>query len=614
MLIFALFACKTDLPLALVETDRSGHWLDRPFPHDELLVDGFVDWSVLPDAPSDLGTTLVGGWSGQASETVTGFSHQPAVYFRFSETFDVTAADVHIQDSSGADVAIEWSWVEDPAGDPWLAENLLVLIPEPTSPLASGERYTAWVSGEVALPAEGYALPDGVPEDAAVGTAFTVQNSLGQIVALKDATDAVIDANPDFLVSAEWKEVVELTYIQGETPSGKEATVGTVTYADETQSVTHLYPVEGQEDKVVDLGEDWPFLVLEGRITTVAWQGLEDQPYSNPGVGLLNDFSRRGDGWIQFEDGQLQNDWEPEEMRVTVLIPRDADGAMPVLTWDHGTGGSAYNIVSRISTGDDPLPFAEALSGAVVVSRDQPLYGQRYPLIDDGFGASIGFYNIGNLPCFRDNQRQATVDHRVLQRFVEAELGELVDVDIARVGAGGHSLGSVTAHGGLAASQGDGAVGGLMSGTGGYLTYYILETGLLGTGNDVVTQIAPLVGLSEEQLASAAPHELIAALVGLPEEAWPGMDRTHPVMQLFQSIMDPSDPIMLAQDIPVPDTIVYGVDDWQVPNITTDWLAEVHPDATVEICDKGDQDYDGHYCTFREQAGLDSVEGFVSGL
>ena len=614
MLLFALLACKTDLPLALVEADRSGHWLDRPFPHDELLVDGFVDWTVLPDAPTDLGTTMVGGWAGQASETVTGFSHQPAVYFRFSETFELTAADVHIQDASGADVPVEWRWVEDPAGDPWLAEDLLVVIPEHTAPLASGERYVAWVSGEVALPAEGYSLPEGVPQDAAVGTAFTVQDSTGQIRALRQATDAVLDANPDFLVSAEWKEVVELTYIQGETPSGNPTTVATVTYADETQSVTHLYAVEGQEDKVVDLGEDWPFQVFEGRITTVNWQGLDEQPYGNPGVGLLNDFARRGDGWLQFVDGELQNDWEPEEMRVTVLIPRDGDGPFPVLTWDHGTGGSAYNIVSRISTGDDPRLVAEALSGAVVVSRDQPLYGQRYPLIDDGFGASIGFYNIGNLPCFRDNQRQATVDHRVLHRFVEAELGTLVDVDTERIGAGGHSLGSVTAHGGLVAAETDGGVAGLMSGTGGYLTYYILETGLLGTGNDVVAQIGPLIGLTSEEMAEASASELIAALVGLPQEAWPGMDRTHPVMQLFQVIMDPSDPVMLVPDQQVPEVIVYGVDDWQVPNVTTDWLAEVHPDATVEICDKGDQDYDGHYCTFREDAGIQSLEDFVSGL
>jgi hypothetical protein len=74
---------------------------------------------------------------------------------------------------------------------------------------------------------------------------------------------------------------------------------------------------------------------------------------------------------------------------------------------DHGTGGHAYSAVQRISTGDDGWAMANALAsaGTAVVGRDQPLYGTRYSLIEDGFGGSLGFYNIGNLPAFRDNQR-----------------------------------------------------------------------------------------------------------------------------------------------------------------------------------------------------------------
>ena len=76
-----------------------------------------------------------------------------------------------------------------------------------------------------------------------------------------------------------------------------------------------------------------------------------------------------------------------------------------------------------------------------------------------------------------------------------------------------------------------------MSGSGGYLTYYILATGLLGTGNDVVQTMAPILGFAEE-VAEFAPHELIAAIVGLPEAAWENVDRRHPVLQIFATIMD----------------------------------------------------------------------------
>ena len=70
---------------------------------------------------------------------------------------------------------------------------------------------------------------------------------------------------------------------------------------------------------------------------------------------------------------------------------------------------------------------------------------------------------------------------------------------------------------------------------------------------------------------------------------------------------------MLAPAQTIPETILVGVDDWQVPNITTEWLGEVLEKA-VKICDKGAADYDGHYCTFREQAGFDALEAFVGSL
>ena len=603
-----------ELPVALVASDRSGHWLDRPFPSDELRrSDGTVDWTILPPSPSPIGERIMEGWSGQASIASAGFSHQPAIYFRFSSQPALQDGDVGITAADGTEVPIEWQWIDDPAGDPFLTSNLLVVMPEHTAPLSSGGRYVGWVSDRVAQAADGWTAPEGAPDAVAVATAFTVQDSLGQLRALVAAVDEELAERPELLTPSAWRRVVSLGYGQGETPSGEPSTVATVTYENGETDPTYLAPDPDGPSWTVELGEDWPHEVWEARIQTLAFQPEEGRPWAGSGLGLLADFDRRNEGWIPFVDGQITSEPYAEEMRIVVQVPRVGSGPFPVVTWDHGTGGHAYNAVGRANPDDLSGEVASAFSEAVIVSRDQPLYGQRYPLIDEGFGASLGFYNIGNLPAFRDNQRQAAADHRVLHRFVSEVLPDQLEVSLNGEGAFGHSLGSVTAHGGLAGQQGSGATRALMSGTGGYLSYYVLETGLLGGDNDVVVGLAPLLGFTEEQLAESTPPELIAALAGIPETAWPLMGRHHPVMQLFATIMDPSDPMSFARDQVVPETFILGLDDLQVPERTTRWLAEAQPEVEiVECAPRGT--YDGHYCTFREPESFAAIRDWVDRL
>ena len=609
-MLLLLLACKPDLPHAIVAADRSGHWLDRPFPSDELLVDGRTDWTVLPDAPTDLGTTFVRGWADEASAAVTGWSHQPVVMFRFEAPIDPVGA-VHFQDAAtGEEVPVEVDFIEDALGDPYLVQNLLRVIPEPTSPLVSGHTYVVWVDGTAAAPAAGWIPPEGVPEDAATGTRFTVQDTLGQLEQLHDATQAALDADPSLLEMRELKRVVELRIEQGTTEGGEDGTGWTAVYEDGSEQTTWSAPKTEDEDRLVDLGDDFPLEVWELRISTLSFRPLDDAPWMRAGVGLLNDFGRT-DGWIEFDDGGvLVAEPTPEDMRVTVMIPKDAEGPLPVATWDHGTGGSAYNALERPWRADDSRvlnqSFADA--GVVLVSRDQPLYGQRFPLIDEGFGASLGFYNIGNLPAFRDNQRQGAVDHIVLQRFVEDELDALVEVDTSRTGAVGHSLGSLTMHLGLAARGEE--VSALGSGVSAYIVTTILETGLVDAESGLAATMAPMLGLD---ISGAAPNEVVGALIGLPEEAWPRVDRKHPTMQLFQTIMDPSDPMMVAREQVVQERIVLGLDDWQTPNESTRWMAELHPDATLTDCQPS-SDYDGHYCGFREPEGQELWRTWIDEL
>jgi hypothetical protein len=616
-----LLACSGG-PAAIVASDRSGHWLDRPFPSDELRdEDGLVEWTVMPAAPTDLGDKMVTGWKEQASLSVHGFGHFSSVTFRFEAPLEGLQASypgsqedpIRLCSSDGECVPITVNWLDSALGDPFLADNSLRIAPDPRSPLRPGTTYTAVVDESLASRAEGWEPPEGEAfEDAAVTTTFTVQDSLGELAALKAAVEASL--LPEHL-DTELVQVAGFRYEQGETASGKATTMAIATYMDGSEQVTEMYASEGRATSSVDFLEDWPFDVYEARIRTLAFQGLEDAPYAASGLGLLGDFDRRHDGWIEFSgSGELLNDWETEEVRVLIQVPKEGSD-FGVMTWDHGTGGSAYNAVARISSDTSLHEVAEALAsaGVVVVSRDQPLYGLRYPLIDEGFGASLGFYNIGNLPAFRDNERQAAVDHVVLNHFVREELPQHVDTDGTRIGSFGHSLGSVTAHIGLAMEQGEGAQSAFMSGSGGYYTHYVLGTGLFANGGNSLTDtLEPLIGVDP---ATATPGELVAALVGLPEESWGLMDEQHPILQLFQAVMDGADPLALAphQEPEVAEFILLGVDDYQVPNETTRWLGEALPNAVVEDCQRR-EDYDGHYCTFREPEGHDALHEWASGI
>lgn len=625
--LLLLVACEGGLdpnrPQALVAESRDDHLLKRPFPHDELIgADGYIDLSGFPEAGTGLGASMVAGWAAQASLSARGFSALAPIYLRFDGEPDLPATLPGTADDpvrlvsldSGHQPGLVLTYRDDPMGDPFFVTGMLIVQPAPWTPLKSGETYRLEVDETVAKPSPNWRAPDDAP-GLAHHTTFTVQDTLGELRALNAATDDALDDDPTLLEPiGGLRRLKTLTYKDGLTPSGKAATLATVTFDDDSTEVSYMAVNSAPTDMTIDLYSG-PMDVFQATIRTLAFQDLADQPYASPGLGLLTDFQRLYDGWIDFDaDGQPPTP-VPEDMRITIMVPRSGVND-PIVTWDHGTGGSAYNAVNRDVPADRSAEIRQifANAGVVVVSRDQPLYGTRYPLIDEGFDGSLGFYNIGNLPTFRDNQRQAAVDHRVLHRFATEVLPGLFQegrIDPTRVGAFGHSLGSVTAHLGLAAAHGEGASSAFMSGAGGYFTYYVTNTGLLGTGNDVVGLLGDLIGV--ELTADSSPADAVGALLGVPESAWPGVNDTHPVMGLFQLIMDPSDPLVVAPEQVRPETILLGEGDLQVFNGTTRWLGQALPDAEVIDC-VPQSDYDGHQCLFREDVGLNALDAWVEGL
>jgi hypothetical protein len=309
-------------------------------------------------------------------------------------------------------------------------------------------------------------------------------------------------------------------------------------------------------------------------------------------------------------------------MRVVVSLPKDAEGRprtdVPFLMWDHGTSGHAYNSVQRRNPKDRGRDLADvfAEAGWAVVGRDAALYGTRYPLIDEGHGGSLGFYNIVNAPAFRDNQRQTAVDGHTLLRVIESGAlndalpdGSLATTRRVRFG---HSLGSVTANLGLAGAP-DAYEAAFLSGSGGIFTHYFLDTGLLPTFDpSVLESLFALVGQDVPEDVTAA--KALGAILGLDEDAWGHIDRMHPAVQLFQWQMDPSDPMSVAQDELLPTHMIVCTGDYQVPNFTSDALLSLLPQDTSYVVDPATDDYDPHVCMHREDAGIAGFREWLLGL
>jgi len=204
------------------------------------------------------------------------------------------------------------------------------------------------------------------------------------------------------------------------------------------------------------------------------------------------------------------------------------------------------------------------------------------------------------------------VDGHVLLRFIQDGINASLPVgsiNTDRIRRIGHSLGSVTANLGVSAEP-DAFESVFLSGTGGVLSHYFLDTGLLEDfGNELVDQIFTLFQVDPPDPVTA-PAVLGAAL-GIPEEGWDNINRLHPAMTLFQWTMDPGDPMTVARDETLPATVFIGIDDHQVPNFTSYALATALPDATI-VTVEASWEYDPHMVLHREVAGHDALSAWLS--
>ena len=613
---------------AIVDPARA-HWLDAPFPSDDLAdEDGRVDLiGVFPEVSAPLGG-VIAAWVRALSTDVRGFGANSPVWFRFEDAIAVpesteglaTDPVLLINLRTGERYPLTLRFTASPADDPLLAANTLALAPALGHTPPSGATLAAIVmrSAGVSAP-DGYMLPEGVAEALAlaevsaapaVATVYTVQDTQGELTAWHDGQREALQG---WSWQAEpLRRATELSYEPGTTPTNGRATqIARLRFEDGDDALAYL--TASSASRTIDLTE-LPMVVYGTTVQIPYWQGLQDQPFMRPGVGHLADVSNTTGRVDAF---QLPAP-EPDPLRVLIALPKGDDGepepVTRVMLWDHGTSGSAANCLQRRNPGDENLPLLQALadSGTALVCRDLPLYGARFPLVDRGFDdGSLGFYNVVNLPAFRDNQRVAGLEGEALRHFVTTALPDLFEpglFDPRSIARFGHSLGTTTALNGVGAdpSAWDAV---FLSGPNGSFVLSVLETGL-GGGSGLSETLLDLFGVEPEPGDDLGVA--IAAGLGITDrDARRRLDRLHPVLGLFSWIVDPSDATTFADALTPPITMLMGVGDRQIPNRGTEALAARLPSATLVRCEVSG-DFDPHYCLYREPLGRSTFEDWLA--
>lgn len=207
--------------------------------------------------------------------------------------------------------------------------------------------------------------------------------------------------------------------------------------------------------------------------------------------------------------------------RVTFTWPRRAapSGGWPVVIYAHGTGGDHENVLHPA------VAASLAQQGIAALGYDLPLHGPRAPSSSD---PALTFFNIANVVAARDNFLQGLADLVVLARFLENRSVPLnpierVRFDPNRIGFLGHSQGGLI--GSLYVALAPELRAAVFSGTAGVLAITLVER------RDIVNFRALLEGLA-----------------GIDGEET--LDELHPLINLFQTFIEPADPINYARLLP----------------------------------------------------------------
>lgn len=262
----------------------------------------------------------------------------------------------------------------------------------------------------------------------------------------------------------------------------------------------------------VEIHDSEPYGVhrrLRGSFDTVRFQHGE-APFTERGSGAF----RLGEDGVPLSAGV-------DRLRLAMILPAGEPPieGWPVVVYAHGTGGT---YLSGSNTG-----YYLAEKGIALVSYDQPWHGTRHPGFEDCSGDCPMLYtfNLLNPPAARDGFRQSAMDAVQLLRGVQdlrfriGGTGAEHHFDSERIYYMGHSQGS-TSGPIFVAAEGAGIKAAVFSG--------------------------PAAGLGLAMLYKTEPVP-IPAMMGLVLGDNEGFDLFHPVLSLFQSFVEPADPMNYAR-------------------------------------------------------------------
>ncbi len=249
------------------------------------------------------------------------------------------------------------------------------------------------------------------------------------------------------------------------------------------------------------------------------YQGVVELAQFQSGAPPYRSFDGVTGGFVLGDDG-VPVVQRVEDVPFVLTVPKGAAPAdgWPVVVYGHGTGGDL-----RSGIGDDPRYESHqlALAGCAMLATSEPLHRGRAGYIPGS--EEIGTFNFLNPVAGRDNWRQSALEKAQLVHSVEnldlpASITGFKSVyfDEHRVSYFGHSQGGI--------------VGALFVG----VEHRIEGAFLSGAGAGFAPSLI-------EKTEPVSLEVILRTLLDLPDDEH--VDRFHPVPNLLQIFIEPSEPL-----------------------------------------------------------------------
>jgi pimeloyl-ACP methyl ester carboxylesterase len=486
-----------------------------PFPNDVRKKNGSLDLEGFPTpGPGLLGVDLVKKYVEAIEANDSGFGAYPATFFRFSGEVDIESlredGSVNLVDiTPGTDEYGKTpglSWYYSVGRSPYVCDNWVAVRPPVGSALVPGHTYAVWLSTAIKT-------KDKKDVRKAPNFLSLLASSAPDDPKLEDAYDAY----------ALFRDYLEDRSINpGTVLNAAVFTVGEVrdTLADVAQAIEALDAPTSKEWVKCEDGVESP---CEDGGAGRACETHEDFDEYHALVSLP--IFQEGTAPYETSGGKIVATSKPkrEDVCLSLTIPKGATmpaQGWPVVVFAHGTGGSFRSHVRPEVAG----VLATASTPLAVLGIDQVVHGPRR-------GKSTAdpenlFFNIMNPDAARGNPMQGAADQLSLAKFAasldltaEQSGGDAIKIDSAKIFFFGHSQGST--QGSLALPFSTLYKAAVLSGNGASL----MDSLLTKTKPVDITKVIPVV-LSDPTVSQTKT--------------------LHPVLNLLQQWVDPSDPLNYA--------------------------------------------------------------------